>query len=214
MKRASTTLIGAAIALAFATAAPASRADDDTRARQIVSARLGVPVTDDFAGTFGIRGVLILDAPHGSVARRSGMKAGDLILYFDGRPVRHSADLAPQLTALDEGGRVRTEVYRRGRIQSVTLKLEPAREVRVMREVERRRVVTSSEEVRKVRRSGRVADGSDPSDLGEVLRDVGRMVGRTLGRAIGRGDDCACPDSAETLIEVDMRHGIPDLGWQ
>jgi len=181
--------------------------------RQIVSARLGVPVTDDFAGTFGIRGVLILDTPEGSVARRSGMKAGDLILYFDGRPVRHSADLATQLALLDNGGRVRTEVYRRGRIQSLTLKLEPAREVRVIREVDRQRIVIPHEDVKKLRRGGRVAtDGSDPADLGEVLRDVVGVVGRTIGRAIGRVDETA--DSTSEVIEIDMRHGIPDLGWQ
>lgn len=204
-------LLGAAVALAFATAAPASRADD---ARQIVSARLGVPVTDDFAGTFGIRGVLILDAPGGTVARRSGMKAGDLILYFDGRPVRHSADLAPQLVALDDGGRVRVEVYRRGRIQSLTVKLDPAREVRVIRDGDRQRIVIPHEDVKKLRRGGRVAtDGSDPADLGDVLRDVGRMVGRTIGRAIGR-EDGATPDSTETLVETDLRHGLPNLGWQ
>jgi serine protease Do len=205
--------IGAAVALALATATPASRADDADRAREIVSARLGVPVTDDFAGTFGIRGVLILDAPEGSVARRSGMKAGDLILYFDGRPVRHSADLATQLVVLDDGGRVRTEVYRRGRIQSLTLKLEPAHEVRVIREVDRQRIVIPHEDVKKLRRGGRVVtDGSDPADLGDVLRDVGRVVGRTIGRAIGRVEESA--DSTSEVIEIDMRHGIPDLGWQ
>ena len=205
--------IGLAVTLALATAAPAVSADDADRAREIVSARLGVPVTDDFAGTFGIRGVLILDAPDGSVARRSGMKAGDLILYFDGRPVRHSADLAPQLAALDEGGRVRVEIYRRGRIQTLTLKLEPAREVRIVRDVERRRIVIPSEEVKKLRRGGRVVtDGSDPADLGDVLRDVGRVVGRTIGRAIGRVEET--PDSSSDAVEIDMRHGIPHLGWQ
>jgi serine protease Do len=205
--------IGAAVALALATAAPAGRADDADRMRQIVSARLGAPVTDDFAGTFGIRGVLILDAPDGSVARRSGMKAGDLILYFDGRPVRHSADLAPQLALLDNGGRVGVDVYRHGRIQSLTLKLEPAREVRIIREVDRQRIVIPHEDVKKLRRGGRVAtDGSDPADLGEVLRDVVGVVGRTIGRAIGRVDEAA--DSTSEVIEIDMRHGIPDLGWQ
>ena len=205
--------IGMAVMLALATAAPAICADDADRAREIVSARLGVPLTDDFAGTFGIRGVLILDAPDGSAARRSGMKAGDLILYFDGRPVRRSTDLAPQLALLDEGGRVRIEVYRRGRIQSLTLKLEPVREVRIIRDVERRRIVIPSEEVKKLRRAGRVAtDGSDPADLGDVLRDVGRVVGRTIGRAIGRVEEA--PDSSGDVLEIDMRHGIPDLGWQ
>jgi membrane-associated protease RseP (regulator of RpoE activity) len=204
--------IGMAVTLALATAAPAVCSDDADRMRQIVSARLGAPVTDDFAGTFGIRGVVILDAPGGSVARRSGMKAGDLILYFDGRPVRHSADLAPQLALFDDGGRVRIEVYRRGRIQSLTLKLEPAREVRVIRDVDRQRIVIPHEEVKKVRRGGRVAtDGSDPADLGDVLRDVGREIGRTIGRAIGRVDET--PDSSSGVVEIDMRHGIPDLGW-
>jgi len=140
------------------------------------------------------------------------MKAGDLILYFDGRPVRHSADLAPQLVLFDDGGPVRVEVYRRGRIQSLTLKLEPAREVRVIRDVDRRRIVIPYEEVKKVRRGGRVAtDGSDPADLGDVLRDVGREIGRTIGRAIGRVDET--PDSSSGVVEIDMRHGIPDLGW-
>ena len=64
--------IGMAVMLALATAAPAICADDADRAREIVSARLGVPLTDDFAGTFGIRGVLILDAPDGSEERRVG----------------------------------------------------------------------------------------------------------------------------------------------
>ena len=177
MKRMMSWGIGAAVALAFATATPACHADDVDHVRQIVSTRLGAPVTDDFAGAFGIRGVLLLDAPGGSVARRSGMKAGDLILYFDGRPVHHSGDLAPQLVALDDGGRVRIEVYRRGRIQSLTLKLDPAREVR-------------------------------------VIRDVGRMVGRTIGRAIGRPDDASAADSTEIPVETDLRHGLPNLGWQ
>jgi hypothetical protein len=205
--------IGVAVALALATAAPASRADDADRAREIISSRLGVTVTDDFGRTFGIRGVLVLDAPDGSVGRRSGMKPGDLVLFFDGRPVRGTTDLAPQLVALDEGGRVRAEVYRRGRIQSLTLKLEPAREVRIIRDVERQRIVIPHEDVKRVRRGGRVAtDGSDPADLGDVLRDVGRVVGRTIGRAIGRVEEA--PDSSSGIVEIDMRHGIPDLGWQ
>jgi hypothetical protein len=202
---------GMAVTLALATAAPASRADDTDRMREIISSRLGVTVTDDFARTFGIRGVLVLDAPDGSIGRRSGMKPGDLMLFFDGRPIRNSSDLAPQLVALDEGGRVRTEVYRRDRMHTLTVKLEPARRVRVERDVDRRRIVT--EDVKKLRRGGRVAaDGSDPADLGEVLRDVGRVVGRTIGRAIGRVEEA--PDSSAHVIEIDMRHGIPDLGWQ
>lgn len=208
--------IGAAVALAFATATPACHADEVDHLRQIVATRLGAPVTDDFAGAFGIRGVLLLDAPDGSVARRSGLKPGDLILYFDGRPVRHSGDLAPQLVALDEGGRVAVDVYRRGRIESLTLKLDPAREVRVLRDVDRQRIVIPHDEVKKVKRVVRTsADASDPADLGDVLRDVGRMVGRTIGRAIGRpADDVTPADSAEALVETDMRHGLPNLGWQ
>ena len=213
MKSMSRIWVGMAVTLALATAAPASRADDADRMREIIASRLGVTVTDDFARTFGIRGVLVLDAPDGSIGRRSGIKPGDLVLFFDGRPIRSTADLAPQLVALDEGGRVRTEVYRRGRIHSLTLKLEPAREVRIVRDVDRRRIVIPSEDVKKLRRGGRVAaDGSDPADLGDVLRDVGRVVGRTIGRAIGRVEEA--PDSSTDVIEIDMRHGIPDLGWQ
>jgi hypothetical protein len=197
--------------LAFATAAPACRAGDDSM-REIISTRMGVSVTDDFTHTFGIRGVLVLDAPDGSVGRRGGLKPGDLMLFFDGRPVRGVGDLAPQLVALDDGGRVRVEVYRRGRIQSLTLNLAPAREVIIVRDVDGRRIVIPHEDVKKLRNGRVAAEGSEP-DLGDVLRDVGRMVGRTIGRAIGRTiDDPA--DSTAGMVEVDMHHGIPDLGWQ
>jgi hypothetical protein len=198
------------MALAFATAAPACRAGDDSM-REIISNRMGVSVTDDFSHTFGIRGVLVLDAPNGSVGRRGGLKSGDLMLFFDGRPIRGIGDLAPQLVALDEGGRVGVEVYRRGRIQSLTLNLEPARAVIIVRDGDVRRIVIPHEDVKKLR-NVRVAADSEP-DLGDVLRDVGRMVGRTIERAIGRTTDDPA-DSTAGMVEVDMHHGIPDLGWQ
>lgn len=56
--------------------------------------------------------VTIMDLPEGSVSRKAGIKAGDILLSFDGAPVRDVADIKIALFYKKHGDTVRVKVLR------------------------------------------------------------------------------------------------------
>jgi Do/DeqQ family serine protease len=85
---------------------------------RVVRGWLGIviqDVTDDLAGTFGVRereGVLISDVMKGSPAETAGLRPGDVIVDFAGAAVREVPDLQRQAAAALPGQTVKLVVVR------------------------------------------------------------------------------------------------------
>ncbi|MGC8736540.1 MAG: ChaN family lipoprotein [Dissulfurimicrobium sp.] len=73
------------------------------------SAKLGV-LLDDKGGRLIIKEVM-----PGSVAQSSGLRAGDVILAFDGRPLKTVEDLKLDLLFKDEGSKASIRILRKGK---------------------------------------------------------------------------------------------------
>lgn len=76
------------------------------------------PVDADLAKSFGLdrpRGALIAQVQPGSPADKAGLKAGDVILAFDGRPIEDNAQLPARVATAEIGKRVEIQVLREGK---------------------------------------------------------------------------------------------------
>jgi serine protease Do len=110
-------------------------------------------VTHELASAFGLyepRGTLVVRTQPGSAAEAAGMRGGDIILEWDGRPVGHHAQVQEWVAQTRPGMRVPLEIWR----DRSVLRLEV--------------VVASS--LPDVPRSGEGAIASRPQRLGLVLR--------------------------------------------
>ncbi len=79
---------------------------------------------EQMARYFGLSeptGALVSNVAPDSPARRSGFEAGDLILKYQGRPVRSAGSLQSQLDDLRPGERIRFEILRDNRLLTITL---------------------------------------------------------------------------------------------
>lgn len=97
--------------------------------KQVQRGWLGVMiqnVTYDLANSFG------LDRPHGALVTRvlpkspaalAGIKAGDVIVKFNGMPVDTSGELPPAVGLLPPGSKATVEVVRHGDHKSLTVKI-------------------------------------------------------------------------------------------
>lgn len=91
---------------------------------------LGVSVqllTPELAKSFGLdaeKGALISEVMKGSPAEKSGLKDGDIILEYDGRPIREMSELPRVVAATPVGRQVTVLVLREGRQVSVPVKIE------------------------------------------------------------------------------------------
>ena len=97
-------------------------------------ARLGVtvqPLTQALADSFHIQspnGALISSVTPESAADKAGLKAGDVILKVDGKPVVDSGDLAARVSMHKPGEKTAIEYYRDGKDSNVDVKLGAAEE--------------------------------------------------------------------------------------
>ncbi len=84
------------------------------------------PLTEDLAESFGLKsaeGALVSEVVANSPAEKSGVKAGDVVLQFDGRPVRSSTDLPLFASMAGVGKRVKLAVWRDGKARDVYVTL-------------------------------------------------------------------------------------------
>ena len=97
-------------------------------------AYLGVvidPLTPELAQQFGLpgqTGVVIRSILPGSPAEKSGLKPGDILTAFNGRPITGARDLVRQLAAATTGSKAEIRIIRAGKEQTlaVTLEEQPA----------------------------------------------------------------------------------------
>ncbi|HEX6828574.1 MAG TPA: DegQ family serine endoprotease [Burkholderiales bacterium] len=84
------------------------------------------PVTRDLASSFGAeqpKGALISQVNEGGPAAEAGVKAGDIITAYDGKPVAESSDLPPLVGATKPGRKVPLTVWRGGRERTLEVKV-------------------------------------------------------------------------------------------
>ncbi len=79
-------------------------------------------VTDDIAKAFKLEsgvGAAVVDITPGSGAAKAGLRAGDIILQYDGRDVNQSADLPPMVGMSKPGSTVPVKLLRNGKPMTV-----------------------------------------------------------------------------------------------
>ncbi len=88
---------------------------------------LGVTIQDltpELAKSFGLdapRGALIAQVQPGGPAAKAGLKPGDIVLAYDGRPLARSGELPPRVGATAPGSSVKLTLFRDGRETELAL---------------------------------------------------------------------------------------------
>jgi serine protease Do len=88
--------------------------------------RLGVgvqEVTQSLAKSFGLdrpRGALVSQVEPGSPAEKAGLKPGDVIVAFNGKPIEQSNQLPPLVARIKPGTQAKFEVWRNGKTNELT----------------------------------------------------------------------------------------------
>ncbi|MBT0664841.1 DegQ family serine endoprotease [Geobacter pelophilus] len=84
-------------------------------------------VTPEIAKSYGLtgeKGALVADIIKDTPAEKAGLKSGDIITEFDGKPVRDPNDLSRTVAATPPGKTVSLKLFRDGSEQSVAVTLE------------------------------------------------------------------------------------------
>jgi serine protease Do len=104
--------------------------DQLVRNGKVTRGYLGVSVTDvndATARALGVEsdsGALVADVPGGDTpAAKAGLKSGDVITAFDGKPVKSSRQLTDAVAATPVGKSARVDFIRDGRSQSLTVEV-------------------------------------------------------------------------------------------
>lgn len=98
----------------------------------VTRGRIGVqtqPLTDKLARSFrtpAAEGVLVAKVEAGGPGARAGLQAGDIVLKYNGTPVRTVEELSRSVAASAPGSAVTLEIWRGGKPQSVSLEVAEA----------------------------------------------------------------------------------------
>jgi serine protease Do len=82
------------------------------------------PLTPDLAKSFGLesdKGALIASIDKDTPAERAGLKAGDVIIEFDGKPITEGSELPRYVAATPIDKKVRIVIYRDGAKHDISL---------------------------------------------------------------------------------------------
>ncbi|QMU56425.1 MAG: Do family serine endopeptidase [Candidatus Mycalebacterium zealandia] len=96
---------------------------------KVVRGWIGVSIqklTEDLAESLGVentRGALVSEVFSGSPAERAGMKAGDVIIRFQGEEVKESSDLPRIVADLKPGTKARISLIRNGKRKNLNIKI-------------------------------------------------------------------------------------------
>ncbi|MEO2068347.1 MAG: DegQ family serine endoprotease [Desulfurobacteriaceae bacterium] len=94
---------------------------------KVVRGWLGVYIEDlspEIAKKFGVKeGVLITKVMKDSSAEKSGLRSGDVIVEFNGEPVKNVSDLQLKVINTRPGEKVKVKIIRDGRLKVVTVKI-------------------------------------------------------------------------------------------
>jgi serine protease Do len=129
-----TAIVGANINIGIGLAIPINMAkgiyEQLVQKGKVVRGFLGVTIQDitpDLAESFKLKdtkGVIVPDVSPDSAAAKAGLKAGDIVIAFDGRPVEKAAEFQRRVAMKKPGSEVEITVLRDGKKQTLTAKLE------------------------------------------------------------------------------------------
>lgn len=97
---------------------------------EVVRGYLGImiqPLTADLAKSFDLKndkGILIAQVTKNSPADKAGLKPGDVIVSYRGRPVNDTGDFRNQVALEQPGSKVEFEIIRDGKQRSVSVKID------------------------------------------------------------------------------------------
>jgi serine protease Do len=103
--------------------------DSIIRRGRLVRPYLGVVmqnITPAIARSYGLtdtNGVLIADVTPGSPADRAGLRAGDIVRSFAGKPVTNVKELDKEISAIGIGGTAEVSIVREGRTGTTTVQI-------------------------------------------------------------------------------------------
>ncbi|MFC1611007.1 Do family serine endopeptidase [Myxococcota bacterium] len=84
------------------------------------------PLTVDLAESYGLKkaeGALVSEVVANSPAERAGLKGEDVVVEFDGKPVRTSSDLPLYASMAGVNNKVKLKVWRKGNVRTVYVTL-------------------------------------------------------------------------------------------
>jgi len=93
----------------------------------VTRGRIGVGIQDmnqSLAESFGLssaNGALVTQVEPGSPGEKAGLKAGDVILKFNGEPVTDSGELPPRVAVVKPGTDTRMEIWRDGKAKTLDI---------------------------------------------------------------------------------------------
>ena len=96
---------------------------------KVVRGYLGVTiqkVTGDIAATMGLKnesGALVADVAEGGPAERSGIKSGDVIIEFNGKAIKDSADLPLEVARVAPGKTAQVKILRDAKPSSIAVQI-------------------------------------------------------------------------------------------
>ena len=85
------------------------------------------PVTPELAKSFGLdaeKGALVADVTKDAPADKAGIRNGDIILEFNGKPINEMNELPKTVAGTAVGSKVPVKLFRDGKIETVTLTVE------------------------------------------------------------------------------------------
>ena len=97
---------------------------------EVVRGYLGImiqPLTADLAKSFELdndRGILIAQVTKHSPADKAGLKAGDVIVSFQGKPVSETGNFRNQIAMAQPGSKVEFDIIRDGKQKTFTVKID------------------------------------------------------------------------------------------
>src|SRR6516225_11330982 len=109
-------------------------ADQLIKTGHVVRGRIGVTIQDvnaQLAQSFGLdrpRGALVGKVESDGPAAKAGVAAGDVILGVNGRAIERYGELSGTIAAMKPGAEAAVQVWRGGKQQSVTVKVEELKE--------------------------------------------------------------------------------------
>jgi serine protease Do/serine protease DegQ len=170
--------------------------------------RIGVQITDltpDLAKNLGIdqnEGAVIQRVEKDTPGERAGLKAGDVAVMLDGKPVKGSGDLRNRVGLAQVGSNVTLTIIRDGKRQDVRIRLEKVPEKKEMAAIEDRETL-----------EGASFSNPEAGDAGIVVKDVQR--GSPAWQAGLREKDVVAAVNRKAVKNVDeFEKALKDGGRQ
>ncbi|MBU2287122.1 MAG: DegQ family serine endoprotease [Gammaproteobacteria bacterium] len=148
-------------------------------------ARLGVAVQEvnqTFADSFKLarpEGALVSNVEKGGPADQAGLKAGDVILKVDGKPIVSSGDLPAVIGLNKPGAKIDMEVWRKGASETLTAKLGDASD--------KKETVAKNDSSAEGGKLGLALRPLQPQERREAAVDTGLLIEDTGGAAAMAG---------------------------